>query len=236
MIRWSVVRNWCNDALSIVYPRVCEVCGRSLMRYESVLCRHCLDSLPRTQIHGDDFNLIHERLAGKVPIERAGAYFYYYRESPYAQLIHKAKYNSRPRIAKLLGLEYTYEISQSGFFKGIDLMLPVPLHWWKHIQRGYNQSEAIAQGIEKATGIPIGDNLVARRGHSSQTAKGAYSRWKNTEDVFAVRNADELAGKHVLVVDDVITTGATLLRCCEAIHKASPTTRISVLTLAAARD
>lgn len=236
MISWSEVCDWCNDALSIVYPRVCEVCGRSLVRYESELCRHCIDGLPRTQIHDDDFNLMHERLAGKVLIERAGAYFYYYRESPYAQLIHKAKYNSRPRIATMLGLEYTYEIRQSGFFNGIDLMIPVPLHWWKQIKRGYNQSEAIAFGISKGTGIPIGNNLVARRGHSSQTAKGAYGRWKNTEDVFEVINAEELIGKHVLVVDDVITTGATLLRCCEAIHKASPTTRVSVLTLAAARD
>lgn len=228
--------DWAYNLLGIIYPQVCEICGRSLCRHESVMCLHCYAGLPRTEIHCDDFNLIHERLAGKVPIERAGAFFYYYRESPYAKLIQMAKYKSRPVIAKSLGRRYSMEIVDSGFFKDMDLILPVPLHWRKLISRGYNQSEMIARGVAASIDIPIGNNIVARRRHSSQTAKGAYGRWLNTENVFAVKDADELVGKHVLLIDDVVTTGATLLRCCEAIHKASPTTRISVLTLAAARD
>lgn len=227
---------WAGDALSVIYPNVCEVCGESLRRGEETMCLHCLRALPRTLMHNDEFNLIHERLAGHVPIERAGGYFYYYRESKYAGLIHRAKYNSRPVIAERLGQRYAREIVGDGFFDGIDLLLPVPLHWWKLIKRGYNQSEAVAKGVARVTGIALGDNLVAIRRHSTQTAKGAYSRWLNTEGIFAVEDADDLKDRHVLIIDDVITTGATILRCCEAIHAASPTTRISVLTLAVARN
>jgi len=232
----ETLKMWFDDALRIVYPKVCEVCGVSLGRGENVVCLHCLQGLPRTNLHTADFNLLHERLAGKAPIERAGGYFYYYRKSDYARLIHYAKYNGRPVIAERLGERYAREIYGDGFFDGVDLLLPVPLHWWKLVKRGYNQSEAIARGVSRVTGIAIGNNIVAMKSHSTQTAKGQYSRWKNTEGIYAVENVAALEGRHVLVIDDVITTGSTLLRCCEAIHVASPTTRISVLTLAVANN
>lgn len=224
-----------DDITGLLFPRLCEVCGCTLSRGEEVMCLHCQVSLPRTGVHREPFNTMHERVAGHVAVERAGSYFYYYRDSPYRGLIRQSKYASRPVVGRRVARMYAREIAGDGFFDGIDLILPVPLHWWKLIRRGYNQSEWMARGLSDYTSIPVGGNLVAERGHGSQTARGAYSRWLNTRGVYAVVSPEELDGRHVLVVDDVMTTGATILSCIEAIHAAAPTTRISLLTLALTR-
>lgn len=218
--------------VNLIWPDVCEVCGCTLVKGEKVICLGCRLKLPRTNLHTQEFSLIHHRLAGRVPIERAAGYFYYYRSDSFTRLIHAAKYNGRPNVARYLAREYAGEIKNDGFFSGIDLILPVPLHRFKLWKRGYNQTEYLARGLKDATGIAIGSNLVATRGHSTQTRKGSYMRWLNTRNIYEVAHPGELEGKHILVVDDVITTGATLLACCEAIHRSAPTATISVLTLA----
>lgn len=218
--------------VNLIWPDVCEVCGCTLVKGEKVICLGCRLKLPRTNLHTQEFSLIHHRLAGRVPIERAAGYFYYYRSDSFTRLIHAAKYNGRPNVARYLAREYAGEINDDGFFSGIDLILPVPLHRFKLWKRGYNQTEYLARGLKDATGIAIGSNLVATRGHSTQTRKGSYMRWLNTRNIYEVAHPGELEGKHILVVDDVITTGATLLACCEAIHRSAPTATISVLTLA----
>lgn len=218
--------------VNLIWPDVCEVCGCTLVKGEKVICLGCRLKLPRTNLHTQEFSLIHHRLAGRVPIERAAGYFYYYRSDSFTRLIHAAKYNGRPNVARYLAREYAGEIKNDGFFSGIDLILPVPLHRFKLWKRGYNQTEYLARGLKDATGIAIGSNLVATRGHSTQTRKGSYMRWLNTRNIYEVARPGELEGKHILVVDDVITTGATLLACCEAIHRSAPTATISVLTLA----
>lgn len=221
--------------IEAVYPSVCEVCGRRLVEGETMMCLHCLMSMPRTKIHSDQFNTLHQRLASPgVPIERAGSYFYYFRENPYARLIHAAKYNSRPGIARRLGEWYADEISADGFFDGIDVILPVPLHRFKLISRGYNQSEQIALGLSKVTGIPVGDNLRAAR-HSTQTRKNAFERMVNVAGIMSVVHGDELVGKHVMIVDDVITTGATMLACVMALHRSVPGIRTSVISIGATK-
>ena len=229
------LKGWFSDLLRIVFPDVCEVCGSSLVRGEEVICLKCDMNMPRTRVHNDSFNIIHERLAGKTPIERASGYFYYYRESDYAAIIHNAKYNGRPIIARKLAMRFARELMADNFFDGIDLVLYVPMFFLKKIKRGYNQSEYIAQGISQATNIPVGHNLISKRSHSSQTKKNSYSRWLNAQGVYDVINSDELENKHVLIVDDVITTGATLLACCDVVHNAVPSATISVLSLAVTR-
>lgn len=223
---------WGRNLLDIIFPRVCEVCGTTLVEGEDTLCLKCLLELPRTKLHREEFNAIHERLAGRVPIERAGAYFHYYRGNPYTRLIHKAKYNNLPAIGRKLGSLYASEISGDGFFEGIDMILPVPLHWFKQMKRGYNQSHEIARGIADVTGLPIGDNLTTRKGHSTQTRKNSFERWINAQDIYRAERGEELDGKHLLLVDDVITTGATTLACCQAVRKAAPTAKISVVAIA----
>ncbi len=229
---WQFLSDVTQRALSLIYPEVCEVCGRPLLRGEELMCLHCWRGLPRTRCYESEFNIVHERLASTTPIFRAAGLFYYYKNSGYASLIHQAKYSHRPVVAQKLASRFAREIKASGFFDGINVILPVPLHRVKLIKRGYNQSRYIAAGISKETGIEVADNLVATRGHSTQTVKGSFQRWINAQGIYDVENPDELEGKHVLVVDDVITSGATMLACCEALHEACPSVCISVLALA----
>lgn len=229
------IKSWLSDFVSIIFPDVCEVCDNTLVHGEKMLCLHCQYNIPRTKLHQDTFSEIHKRLAGKVPINKAASFFYYYKENPYARMIQRAKYNNRPRLAFDLAAMFAGEIQTDGFFSDIDTIIPVPLHWFKELKRGYNQSMEIARGISSVTSIPVADNLIASRAHSTQTRRSSFERWLNTRSIFAVENPEELNGKHILLVDDVITTGATLLNCAEAIHNAVPTATISVATLAFTR-
>ncbi len=146
----------------------------------------------------------------------------------------QAKYSSRPVVARKIARRFARELSLDGFFDGIDMIVPVPLHRWKLMRRGYNQSDYIARGIADVTGIEVSHSLVASRGHATQTARNSYQRWVNAGSVYELRDGASVAGRHVLLVDDVITTGATLLACCEAIHRVEPSARLSVLALGVA--
>lgn len=230
----SLISRWFNDLLGIIFPEICVVCGRSLVDGEQVMCLHCNAALPRTHFHRDDFNSMSQRLVGKAPIERTAAWFHYKRMSPYVKLIHDAKYRDRPELATKLGVMYAAEIKTSGFFDGIDLILPVPMHPLKQVSRGYNQALEIARGISRVTAIGVGNNLVAVKEHRSQIHHTAYERFENVVKLFDVKHADELSGQHLLVVDDVITTGSTIMACCEVLHRKVSDVKISVLTLASA--
>lgn len=225
------IRKWASDLLSMIYPECCEVCGTRLVGDEKVICTGCYLEMPRCNIHDNFFNTLHQRLAGHVVIERAAGYFYYYRGNPYTRLIHVAKYNGRPETGRELAARFADEIMNDGFFDGMDLIVPVPLHRFKKLKRGYNQTEYIAEGIARKTGLAINRNLIALKPHSSQTRKNAFERWKNSLDIYGVKNPEELENKHILLVDDVITTGSTMLACCEAIHRAAPSATISVIAL-----
>lgn len=218
-----------------IFPAVCECCGCSLVKGEKLLCLTCQYEMPRTGYHRDNFGEIHKRLAAPgLPIERTATMFHYIKDSPYAKLIQRAKYNDRPGIVRHLASTFARELSQENFFDGVDLLLPIPLHWLKRLKRGYNQSEEIAVAISKITGIPCGDNLKALP-HSTQTRKNALQRAANVAGTIKVAYPEEIAGKHIMLIDDVITTGATLLTAAKAIHLASTSTKISILTLAASK-
>ncbi|MCC8071896.1 MAG: ComF family protein [Bacteroidales bacterium] len=224
------------DVLAMLFPNVCEVCGAPLVQGEKYICIGCMASLPRTYLHTSSFSEIHQRLACRYPLERAASYFYYYRRDIYSHLIRQAKYNNRPRLASYLAETFAHELKDEGFFSDIDLLLPVPMHWRKELTRGYNQSFHIAQGITRVVDIPIADHLYAGRSHHSQTRSGSYGRWLNSEGIYAVADPQMLAGHHVMIVDDVITSGATLIRCIEALGDTVNPIKISVLSLALARN
>lgn len=227
------IRHWVDDLLSVFFPPLCEVCGRRLVHGEKYICLHCIMSMPRCNIESDSFNTIHKRLLRKVPIERAAAYFFYIRGNRYTNLIQSAKYRNRPKIAEYLATNFANEIVCGGFFQDIDVIVPVPMHFSKKLRRGYNQSEIIAAAISEVISIPVKNVLKATRPHSTQTKKNALGRWRNSQDIYEVDESADIDGKHILLVDDVITTGSTLSACCEILHKAFPTTTISILTLAA---
>lgn len=206
-----------------------------MVQGERTMCLHCLMSLPLTNFHLTPAdNELRSKLNGLVPIDRATAYFHYHRDSPHAALIHDAKYRERPAIALNLAEEYARAIEPTGFFDTIDAIVPVPLNFWKECNRGYNQSAWIARGIAKVVDLPIIDALRARR-HATQTHKDANARRLNAEATYSARPEALRGLTHILLVDDVATTGATLYACARAIHSAAPTCRISVLTLANSR-
>ncbi|MCM1450267.1 MAG: hypothetical protein NC082_07980 [Clostridiales bacterium] len=228
----KVISTWWHDLLSIIFPNVCEICGRQLIDGETLLCTHCDVNMPRTSFHRDSFNTMHQRLVGTIKVERAAAWFEYRRGSQYSQLILNAKYHDRPEIAQAIGHRYASEIISSGFFNDIDIILPVPMHWRKRLKRGYNQSMELAKGVSEVTNIPIGDNLKMLYSHATQTRRSAYERYRNVEGLFDVERPTELKGKHLLLVDDVLTTGSTMLSCIMSLAAAVPQIRVSVLTAA----
>lgn len=215
----------------MVFPRLCEVCGTTLAYGEEIMCLSCLEMLPRCDIHNDTFNHIHQHLATHAKVERAAGLFRYNRHSPYAGLIKNAKYNGRPRIVRYLAEQFAGELAEDNFFDGIDLIIPVPMHRKKMLKRGFNQSQIIAEGIAHATGIAVGSNLATKRERVTQTRLHAFQRWQNASDAFEAVNPGKLKGRHILMVDDVFTTGATMAQCIETLQKAEPSVRVSILVL-----
>ncbi len=231
----SKIRQWLGAAADVVMPRVCPVCGQALDNDERWLCRRCLAALPRTRYEEVDFNTMEQHFAGQVPIERATAYFFYEKGSPYASILHDIKYHGTPTMGRWLTARAVSDMSASRFFDGIDIVTAVPLHRSKLAQRGYNQSEYLARGIADALRIPCVTLLKAVRPHATQTHKGALERWQNIQGNYALKKeACHLTGKHILLVDDVITTGSTLIVCANELLKI-PSVKVSLFTLAAAR-
>ena len=225
------LKTWLADLTASMFPRLCEVCGRPLTRGEEIICLECLAEMPRCRFHRLPFNRLHEKLADpNLLIDRAAALFYYTRGNAWARLLQKGKYDNQPQIFSYLGRLLAREIRPDGFFDGIDLIVPVPLHPSKLRRRGYNQSLVLAQAVSEVTGIPIAEPLEAYR-HETQTRRSAVNRWLNAKDVYTCPDGSALAGRHLLVVDDIVTTGATVRACCRALLGAEPTVRLSVLSV-----
>lgn len=228
---WRGLRLMAASALDTVFPRTCRVCGRSLGHYEQLLCLGCMADMPRTGLHHDPFNTVHQRVAGTTPVDIAAGWFYYYSDSPYARLIREAKYADMPSTGRRLGAMYGRELADEGLRGRFDVLLPVPLHRDRLLRRGYNQSLMIARGLASELGCDVGDNLVAVRPHRTQTSRGGYERYANVRGSFAVRSPGELDGLHIAVVDDVITTGSTVHDCIAAVARACSPASVSILSI-----
>lgn len=223
-----------NDLWELFFPRCCVLCGARLSQGEEHVCLRCLAGLPKTRLHLRAENDMEKAFWGKFPIVRAGAYLYYTKGGSVRQLLYELKYYGNSRIGHFLGRCMATDLQRSNFFQGIDYIIPVPLHKKKQKKRGYNQSEVLAEGISSVTGVPVFRGLLVRSQQTeSQTRKSSYERWVNVKDVFECVSLKELEGKHILLVDDVMTTGATVVACADALSGVA-CLRISVLTLALA--
>ena len=218
-------------------PRSCIVCGESVSDGEGAVCDLCRLRVPLTQFANDTNNPMVSRLRTYVPIEGAAALFWYTRDSDWRKMIHRFKYNGAWYSAERMGEWLGRELHASGNFSDIDLIVPVPLHPLKRLRRGYNQAEHIARGIGRSMGVKCDFGSLKRTANNtSQTLQQQAERWANVESVFRVRSAKGLRGRHILVVDDVFTTGATTSSCIETIVRACQgDVRISVATLAVSR-
>lgn len=199
---------------------------------EEVLCVRCQADLPRVRTVSFEENDIARIFWGLVPIEKGISFFHYTPHSPHSRILFELKYHNHPEVGKTMGRMMAEELKATNFFNGIDLIVPIPLSRKKERQRDYNQSDWIAWGISEATGIPTDTTSVVRtKSNPSQTTLDHRQRRENVRDIFAVRHPGNLEGRHILLVDDVITTGATMLSCAEAIARACRV-RFSVLSLA----
>lgn len=203
-----------NDLLGLIYPNICRVCGKSLFRHEKILCMKCFHHLPSARFKNDRNNPAAQVFWGRVPFQFVITALLYNKGNAVQKLVHELKYRSSRETGIFLGEILGKEIAQKVPDAVIECIMPVPLHPKKQKKRGYNQSELLARGMSGILDIPVDISHLYRREFSStQTRKSKYQRWQNVENIFAVKKAEELQGRNILLVDDVITTGATLEAC-----------------------
>ncbi len=228
----------------LVAPRTCGICGRRLSVGESVLCGVCHLHLPFTYLWRTPYDNEMARLFwGKIPfaggddgqrpnsVERVAALFFYGAQTPVSRLIHNMKYNGWIEAGESLGRMAANMMAADRFFEGIDIIVPMPLTRLRQWKRGYNQSMEIARGVSSVTGIPVCNDIVRRvRFDGSQTRKHGWERTQNVDGVFRLKDASKAEGKHILVIDDIVTTGATVASCAQQLCKA-PGVRISIMSI-----
>ncbi|QIA06749.1 ComF family protein [Draconibacterium halophilum] len=221
-----------SDFLGLFFPELCVACGKRLVSQEKYVCFDCWQDLPATNFHFKQENKVAQLFWGRVDIVAATAFFSYKRGSRYQQLIHFVKYKGLKELGSETGKKFGYQLLESPGFAEIDVIMPVPLHPRKEKKRGFNQSEWIASGIAEVLKKPVDTNTLYRRVFTStQTKRNRYERWQNVENVFGLNHPKQIENKHVLLIDDVVTTGATLEAC--AIHLLKqPGTKVSIATLA----
>lgn len=217
--------------INFLFPPVCHICGVGVDDSSKPLCPLCRSQLPRTRYHLQPSNPMEQRFAGIFPFERAAGHIFYQPQSDLASLIHDFKYRKFRGIARYLGNLIGEELLVSGFVSDIDFIVPIPMHFIKKGFRGYNQTEELALGIAEATGLQISTALYASKPHKTQTRLSHEQRKKNTSGIFRLTKSHPFAGKHILILDDICTTGATLTAASESVLAASPSTRISLYTL-----
>ena len=221
------------DLLHLLYPLVCAGCGSMLTGGESFLCMSCLSRLPRTRYHAWPDNPVASLFWGRVQLDYATGWCLFQKESLYRHLIHSLKYANNPDLGVALGRAFALDLAGSPF-QDCHCLVPVPLHERKLQARGYNQSERIATGMGLVLQMPVADGLLVRSaGTQTQTRRHRFERWENVEKSFALVRTSDFEQKHLLLVDDVVTTGATL-EACARLLLTIPGVRVSVAVLGVA--
>jgi ComF family protein len=200
--------------VSLLFPQLCPACGESLMAGEPVICTDCRFNLPFTNFHLQPDNVVARQFWGKVNLQGAYALYYFAKGGKIQNLMHHFKYKGMQQIGILVGNIAGGQLKESNVFNTAELIIPVPLHKNRLKQRGYNQSTCFANGLSQIMNVGVDDeSLVRTRYTETQTHRSRFLRFENMQEVFAVKNPEKLAGKHILLVDDVVTTGSTLEAC-----------------------
>ncbi len=200
-----------NDVIGLFYPRICGGCDAHLMKHEQNLCLNCIHRLPKTYYWDYEVNPTEQLFWGKLKVDAACGFLHFGKDSIVQQLMHRFKYKSKTGIGRELGRQFAIILKDKQWFSDIDVIVPIPLHPSKQLRRGYNQSDYFAEGLSEVYDVPVRRRAMKRVvATDSQTRKSRYDRSENVEEVFRVSDLNAIRGKNVLLVDDVITTGATL--------------------------
>lgn len=220
-----------DSLLHLAFPHVCEGCGTDNLQAEHLLCLRCLSTLPSTNFHLHANNPVEKIFWGRMPVTYATAQYYFTKESMMQRLMHQFKYRGNREVGLYLGRLMGFALKESNRFNFVDALIPLPLHKSKEHKRGYNQAAVLCEGIAGILNKPVLSDVVVRPEQTeTQTKKGRVERWQNMEGKFELTNANPVENKHLLLVDDVITTGATVEACGKEILKAS-NVQLSIATL-----
>ncbi|GAB2828855.1 ComF family protein [Ferruginibacter profundus] len=208
------LKNILSSTLHLFYPHVCTGCGSDLLEDNNLLCLHCINDLPHTDFAQFNNNPVEKIFWGRIPVTAAHSQFYFAKETLLQHLIHQLKYKNNTAIGFYLGELMGTSLLQSKRFNNIDYLVPLPLYPDKERKRGYNQAAIICNGVSEVMNVPVlKDNIIRQRFTETQTRKHRTERWENVEGSFVVRDPAIVKGKNILLVDDVVTTGATLEAC-----------------------
>lgn len=221
-----------NDFLQLFFPRLCVSCERKLVDGEELICLDCIQNLVRTRYAWERDNPLEELFSGRIPFKKIASFAYFAKEGILQQIIHALKYRGKPQLGEILGKLAYRDTKSSDFFTSIDVLIPVPLHPKRIRKRGYNQSFHFAKGLSNFSGIALSsDNLVRIVNNPSQTTMSRTQRWKNVDGIFSVMHPEAFCEKHILLVDDILTTGSTLEACAKVLLEKCNGVKISIFVI-----
>lgn len=234
IIMFRTALEWIDDLIGLLYPHLCPACEENALPRESLICLQCHCELPYTDQHLEMDNAFTERFWGRVPLETGAAMLHFVKSGRVQALMHQLKYGGNQEVGIRLGIMFGEKLRTAPLFESVDLIIPIPLHPRRQRQRGYNQSTCIAAGLAQGMGVAYAEQYLRRVAYTStQTKKSRMGRFDNVSTAFQVRKAAQLEGKHILLVDDVLTTGATLEAAALQLLEV-PGLKLSMATLAIA--
>jgi ComF family protein len=216
----------------LLYPQVCAGCGSDLVSKDQLICLECFNSLPATNFWNKPGNPVEKIFWGRLPVVAAASFMYFTKQSVIQNLLHQLKYKGNKEVGTYFGKLMGTCLHSCERFNDVDALIPLPLFYQKERKRGYNQASCICEGISETLGKPVLGNVIERkRKTDTQTRKSRLERWKNIDGKFELTGRDMIGNRHVLLVDDVITTGATLEACGAELLKGE-NVRLSIVSLA----
>lgn len=228
----QTLKNIVHDFSHLFFPHICVGCGTDIIGKKAVLCFQCINRLPLTNFHQHANNQVEKIFFGRLPIVLASSHCYFTKDSLIQRILHELKYRGNKDLGYFIGRMMGDAILQAGRFNDVNILVPMPLFAAREKRRGYNQAAILCDGIASTFQVPVMTKVVTRvSATESQTHKNRIQRWQNMEGRFELQDSNIIENKHILLVDDVITTGATLEACGHALLKAE-NTRVSILTLA----